>query len=598
MRTRTPLEGRKIAWTSCLARNVSAARPFMWLAGFVAGAWVTGFAHPADAALVHVRVPTRCAIELARDGARWRTIVRVTDDRARAVTGARIDLEHRPVAAANESPALFRFDGRTGARGRARFEIGRAPRAFAVVARFAGDASRGACEASRHIDPKKALSNVVLEGPAIVREGSPAASSRFEARVDRGNAPMVARVWRGKGWREIARGKADARGVFAFSILPAFEDGLGPATLRVDRIADAQTNEGSAERFLQLVRPTKVRLRVPAERSEGERVRVRGDARAGAGPLAGGVVSVLRDGVALLTLRTDAAGSFDGELEARALGPGTHTLLAALLPGGAGLEAAVSDPARIVVLPARSLAGRTAWIALAVGLVALGVWWRVRSLTRPARREEKSRVEPPAIVKVAQRLWRRVTASRVVVGRVADGRTLRGVARARVQGGGSEAVCDDDGHFRLGPLEGPRVAIVAAAPGYAEGTLELELPASGAHEVVLFAWRDHILHAFGDAAIRLLPGPPLGERTPADLRRDAERLPADARATFTEVVAIVEDACYSARGANASTFSALSPRLEALRRWALDVPSAFSAAGAPRSPRYAPIGSGDGGERE
>jgi hypothetical protein len=121
------------------------------------------------------------------------------------------------------------------------------------------------------------------------------------------------------------------------------------------------------------------------------------------------------------------------------------------------------------------------------------------------------------------------------------------VAGARLSAAAEETLSGSDGRFRLGPLEGGSASLVVVAPGYAPESRAVLLPAREEVWIVVWPWREKILRAYGEAVTWLLPGPPLGVRTPCELLAGSHELAPGARAAFAELTDLVHDACYSPR---------------------------------------------------
>lgn len=510
-----------------------------------------GLAAPASALEVRVRAPVRCALDLARSGDGLHLVATVSDDRGRPVAGARVLLDPEG------SPSMR---GRTDEGGRFTAHLQRARRGQVRLV-FHGDERHGGCTLRRAYDTGKRFPRLEVRAPGEVRDGE---AARVSVSTDAAAARLQALLWRGDAWREVASGTADGAGRWTFGLDVEAAGGPGPGTLRVMLVADARNNGTAVDRPVWLVRPTALDLAAEDEVSQGDRMRVRGTLSTRRGPVEGALVSLYGDGILLATLRTDRRGGFEARLD---LGRGRHRLQASFVPAAPGLGASVSAAVPVFVLPASPLRG----LAPALGallVVLAGVATLV--LRRPARPPRAPRAPakpgPPLAPRTVRRALRRLVPSRVVEGGVWDGVRGGPISGARVRAGTEEALTGIDGRFRLGPLAPGVVVVLALAPGYAPEERSTKVPARDDLWIELFPWREKILRAYGEAAARFLPGPPLGERTPAELRRDAAGLPPEARTAFAELTDLVHEACYSPRPGGADAWAAASQILARLSR--------------------------------
>ena len=220
-------------------------------------------------------------------------------------------------------------------------------------------------------------------------------------------------------------------------------------------------------------------------------------------------------------------------------------------------------------------------------LFALGLWVTAMraSRSRVLRMDPAPKGNGPPPLSPMRKLWRRMTASRVIEGHVQDGITGRPIVGARLVVLDQETVSTAGGAFRIGPFDLARVALDVGADGYAGERFDIELPTSDAQHVMLWSWREKVLRRFAEVAAKLLPGPPLGQRTLADLRRDGLALLGPAGPAFAEIIERLEDACYAPRGLDADRFRALLEAVSILEHTSPSVPhTATPQPGAQRVP--------------
>lgn len=545
-----------------------------------------GLPREASALEILIRIPTRCALSVSSVAGHLVARARVKDDRGRPIAGLPLGLTVRPDALPHESPSLERARASTDGSGLAQLPLSRLQGPGLVTLRFDGDERHGACSMQRQLDPRKAFPRLTLDGPARLREDDTPDHARFEARTDSPNATLRARLWRGNRWEEVGTGASDPAGRWRFSLRDAHARGLGPVTLRVDLVADERRNEARVERTVVLTRSTQLSAQAAPEVALGELLSFRGSLTANGVALPDAVVAIVRDGLPLVAVRTNDRGAFAGEVEAAQLGEGMHELQVAFTPAAPGLEPVASAAMKVTVVPAASLTARAAlWTGALLALaLALSLTAR-RSARRRARRMDAARADAPPAMSPVRRLWRRLTASRVLVGRVVDGVTGHALTGARLVAQDQETLSADDGTFRLGPFDAVRVALDVGADGYAGERLELELPAPDAQEVRLWSWREAVLRRLAPVATRWVPGPPLGQRTLADLRLESAALLGARAEPFVAALDRIEAACYAPAGLDADLFRAL---LEDLATLECSAPATTTTR--PRPPSTSPLG--------
>ena len=563
-----------------MARSFHRALLVGLFASAALGGWTRARAVPLE---IRVRAPVRCELGLFREASGVAFSARLIDDRERGVGGAAVRFQLAGIPGGGPAPLPSEVRGRTDPSGVLagrlawRSVVGRA----ALL--FDGDERMGACSLRRDFDVRRVFPRLTLRGPREVREGGerePGAD--FEASVDSPGATLLARLWRSDGWREVATGRPDASGLFRFTLEGAHAHGLGPATLRVEVLADAERNSASADRVVSLVRPVELHLRAPAEVSQDGVLLVKGSLRTRQGGVEGAAISLLRDGAAIATVLTDRQGHFEGALPAKRLGEGPQLLQAAFTPAAPGYPPAASELVKVLVLPAGGFRGLTAVLGAGALLLALGLAFLLRRRptsgprTVVAPRRGPLGGPPEGALQPLRRLLRRLTASRLAQGFVIDGADAQPLFGVVLTSGTQRAQSDAIGRFSLGPLEGERASVRFEADGYAPELLTLALPAADERMVTLWPWREKLLRSFGEAAVRVLPGPMLGMRTPSELRAAAvaaASLSPEVRDSVLALVVLLEEACYSPRGADAQTAAAAEPHLEALRRAAAPSPS-------------------------
>jgi hypothetical protein len=241
------------------------------------------------------------------------------------------------------------------------------------------------------------------------------------------------------------------------------------------------------------------------------------------------------------------------------------TLQAAFAPLWPSLAPSASPPVRVTLVGPSAFRGAPLVIALGLAAVAL---FAFVSFRRPSRRRPVPRLQagppgPPPVRGLGPWL-RRLVASRTLEGGVWNGAHRSPVPGARLLAGGEETLSGPDGRFRIGPFEDGTVTLRVEAAGFAPAERGVAVPARQEVWIELWPWREHILRAYGEAALAWVPGAPLGERTPAEIARDARRLSPEARAVLSALTDLVQDACYSPRAANGHTWQEVARLLARL----------------------------------
>lgn len=477
-----------------------------------------------DAAEIRVRARTRLTFAVARTGGGLEVSGRLDDDARHGVGEREITLSIEGWEGATTA--------HTGADGEFRFRLeprdlrtlltGGDTRRLLVDVVWAGDTRFGPARQERSVDVDKLdvdLSATVV--PTMVVLGERRNLRLIAEAYSQGRAvrDLDLTVSIGGGPARPLRTGADGRATVGLST-----EGLeGPGEVRVEvRAPEAtDTNAAAASAVLLLVSPTTLTLDVHAESGAAPAVRTGGVLTDSRGPVEGGLVTLLADGLPVALAVTDEEGRWGAAVTRRTLadacapdpqdpsprppvcqGSRSMKLRAAYSPAEPWRRPSVSETEDAMLpAPPRVPFGTYLWTLLlalgAIGAVQLVrlhplAWLRARAARGPDRRTE---LPQPAATQAAPALDpvpAPPAAPDHLVGMVVDAATGAPVpdAAVRADGDGPGALTRADGRFDLGPLVPGEHALHIEARGFLPARMPLWLPRRGRTLVLLRSVRD------------------------------------------------------------------------------------------------------------
>ncbi|MEZ4269162.1 MAG: hypothetical protein R3F39_22630 [Myxococcota bacterium] len=421
----------------------------------------------------------------------------------------------------------------------------------AVSLSYEGDATWGPAEQADALDLRREPTWVQLQLDPP-RVGLDEAQVAIRAAVSGasgpvGNAPLRLQVGDGP---ELV-GDSDDSGQVTFLVRPDAIDRAGAFEVRASYPGDHRFAPSEARQTLQILRPTRITLRVGREGDERSgRYRFSGRLADDRGGVAGATIAIVvqaeGDSPTSETVAvTDRDGVYLVALDVRELASRVHGVVevtARYVPQDGLRRAAESRPARI---PVPSPPGvPLQWYGLALAIAAANLllvgavrqrlreWWRAISerFRRRVPVEAQVIAEPALVLAAGTGKDRRLDWVAASIVDAHTGRRVVGATMVAVLGDAPERRAEPSGSgFALGPLAPGNWTLLLAAPGYMSRESRLRVPHDGSFDGAVLAMvsvRGRVRDIFVGAMASLDRAVRWGRDTPAEVTRTLSADPA------------------------------------------------------------------------